>query len=109
MTAKDLHGTEGCTPLLLWGQGEILLQLDGIRPLLACWNNKTDPAQIRLQAYLDDLAAAIGPLPEDRGPLFLHLEVDVGDPKRLVQHHDLENYLYPIIQRLGWHRFCLAT
>lgn len=79
----------------LWQAGSIERQVEGIFPLLASWESRTHPAQIRLREYLDDLIAQLMPLPEDV-PLFLHLDVDVQDPQRLLRHYDLENYLTPL-------------
>ena len=79
----------------LWARGTTERQVDGITPLLASWEKSSHPAQIRLRAYLSATVAALLPLPAD-GPLFLHLDVDVEDPTRLLRHYDLENYLTPL-------------
>ena len=79
----------------LWTAGRIERQVDGISPLLASWEKSSDPAQIRLRSYLETVIPQLLPLPDDL-PLFLHLDVDVGDPKRLLRHYDLENYLTPL-------------
>lgn len=94
----------------LWRAGAIERQIEGITPLLASWESKSDPAQVRLQAYLDSVMARLLPLPAD-GPLFLHLDVDVGDPQKLLRHYDLENYLTPFFGsgRLPSRRFVLAS
>lgn len=91
----------------LWQQGEVSYRLAGISPLLASWNSKIDPAQMRLQAYLVEISSALGVLPSDN--LFLHLEVDVERPERLTRFYDLENYLTPLVYHLGANRFVLAT
>lgn len=95
------------TGLAFWQAGETLVKLTDIKPLLASWDAKTHPSQIRLQAYLDDVQQRIGEVAHDR--LFLHLEVDVEQQQRLEKHHDLENYLTPLVARLGWSKFVLAT
>ena len=79
----------------LWTAGRIERQVEGISPLLASWNKSSDPAQIRLRSYLETVIPQFLPLPDDI-QLFLHLDVDVGDPKRLLRHYDLENYLTPL-------------
>jgi len=84
-------------------------ELEYPEPLLASWNARTDPEQVRLQAYLDRLAASLGDLPTGTAPLFLHMDIDVRDLARLLRHHDLDNYLYPVVQRLGHGRFALAS
>ena len=85
----------------LWKRGEVYCRIDGIKPLLASWERKTHPAQIRLQEYLDELEATIGPLRFRNAPLFLEMDIDVVRPERLLRHHDLENYLTPVVDRLG--------
>ncbi|MCX6050266.1 MAG: hypothetical protein NT075_34645 [Chloroflexi bacterium] len=80
----------------LWRVDKILQIVTDIEPRLASWNKKTDPAQIRLQTYLDNLMARISPLPQSERRLFLHLDVDVQQPVRLLRHYDLENYLTPL-------------
>lgn len=62
---------------------------------------------MRLQAYLDQVQEQLGELPSEQ--LYLNLEVDVGIQKRLEKHHDLENYLTPLVKHLGRQRFVLAT
>jgi hypothetical protein len=96
----------------LWEAGEVLeaVQLDGaLTPLLACWEKKGHPAQIRLQAYLETLAGKLGALPTYGMHLFLHMDIDVGKAERLLTHYDLENYLTPVVYRLGHIQFCLAS
>lgn len=93
--------------LKFWQPGEVLYTVEGIKPLLATWDAKTAPTQIRMQAYLDSVEQQLQGLPDE--PLFLSLEVDVEQEKRLEKHHDLENYLTPLVDRLGRNRFVLAT
>jgi hypothetical protein len=79
----------------LWVAGPIERKVEGISPLLASWEKSSHPAQIRLRSYLEATVAQLLPLP-DSVPLFLHLDVDVGHPERLLHHYDLENYLTPL-------------
>lgn len=92
---------------LLWDHDRVLKEITGLTPRLESWNAKTDPAQVRLLAYLEDVRDRLGALPE--GPLGLHLEVDVEYTSRLTHHYDLENYLTPLVRFLGRDRFHLAT
>src|SRR4051812_40400114 len=48
-----------------------------------------------LQAYLDDLMARLGPLPETSDSLYLPLDVDAETTQKRRQRHDVENYLTP--------------
>lgn len=76
---------------------------------LASWNANADPEQIALQRYLDAIEQELHPLPQT-GELFLHMDVDVEEREHLLHHHDLDNYLYPVVQRLGAHRFrCVSA
>jgi hypothetical protein len=76
---------------------------------LDSWNSKMHPDQIRLRAYLEQLAQALGPLPETTADLFLHMDIDVRKPDRLLRHHDVENYLAPVVRHLGVNRFVLVS
>src|SRR5260370_12343649 len=78
------------------------------KPKLANWNANSDPGQIALQRYLDDIEQELDPLPQASG-LFLHMEIDVKEREHLLHHHDLDNYLYPLVQRLGGPRFRLVS
>lgn len=79
----------------LWKPGRIQCEVAGITPVLASWDRSSHPSQVRLRTYLGEVVATLSPLP-DGVPLFLHLDVDVGDTQRLLRHHDLENYLTPL-------------
>jgi len=79
----------------IYRPGETLCRVDGIEPLLASWEHKEHPSQIRLRCYLDDVCSKVGELPTDRA-LFLELRVDVRDPQKLTRHYDVENYLTPL-------------
>ena len=94
----------------LWKLGPIERQVDGISPLLASWEKNSHPAQIRLRSYVDTTVARLLPLPDEL-PLFLHLDVDVEDPKRLLRHYDLENYLTALFgsRWLPSRRFALVS
>lgn len=85
--------------------GPALRVVQGFTPLLASWERHDHPAQLRMRAYLDQVQDELemGTLPDEG--LYLDLLVDVEHPERLQQHYDLENYLTPIVVRLGWRRF----
>ncbi|HXD09758.1 MAG TPA: hypothetical protein VN653_06815 [Anaerolineales bacterium] len=95
----------------LWEPDTIITTISDIAPQLASWDKSTHPSQIRLQAYLQGVMSKALPLPQDGMPLFLHLEVDVQKPERLLKHHDLENYLTPLFgtKQLNASRFVLVT
>jgi hypothetical protein len=83
-----------------------MLTLD--KPKLASWNANSDPEQIALKRYLDDIEQKLHPLPQVPG-LFLHMVIDVKNPAHLLHHHDLDNYLYPVVYRLGASRFSMVS
>lgn len=91
-------------PWQLWEQGPVIKKIESITPLLASWERKDNPAQVRVQEYLQKLQDQIGTL-EASADLFLHLDVEVQTPERLLHHYDLENYLTPVVQKLGPSRF----
>jgi len=92
----------------LWMTGSTIKRIELAKPLLASWNANTNPEQIALQRYLDDIEQELHPLPQVAG-LFLHMQIDVKEPVHLLHHHDLDNYLYPVVQRLGASRFQLVS
>lgn len=93
----------------LWTHGTILYTLAGLHPVLESWNSKTHPDQIKLQTYLDSLQSALAPILANRTELFLHMEIDVANPRHLLHNHDLENYLTPVVRRLGASHFILVS
>lgn len=73
-----------------------LVRLD-VRPRLASWNANDDPEQLAVQAYLDDVEAAVRPAVTTSAPLYLRTHAVVPD---VLRGHDVENYLTPLAQRL---------
>ena len=93
----------------LWRRGPALAEVSPIRPVLASWDAKTHSSQVRLQEYLLQIKTELGSKLGAGEPLFLHLDVDVEDKRHLLRHHDLENYLTPLVGGLGAHKFVLAS
>jgi hypothetical protein len=78
-----------------------------IPPRLASWDVKTHPSQIRLTEYLDSVESLI----DYRAHSDLALRLTVGLPagnNLLEGGRDLDNYLFPLVQRLGSQRFTSA-
>ncbi len=92
----------------LWAIDSVYKKIKLAKPKLASWNANSDPEQIALQRYFDDIEQELDPLPQASG-LILHMEIDVKEREHLLHHHDLDNYLYPVVQRLGAHRFRLVS
>ena len=88
----------------LWTEGGPVAEITGLKPRLASWNRSDHPDQIRLREYLRDLSVELGPLTAMQ-PLFLKMMIDVEEPGRLERHHDLDNYLTPVVAHLGPRQF----
>lgn len=69
-------------------------------PQLECWNKADDPAQIRLQRYLDDTESLLAPRRAD-GPWALRLDIGLPANRSLLDMGDLDNYLHPLARRLA--------
>jgi hypothetical protein len=95
----------------LFSRDQVLKRVEGFTPLLAQWEKSTHPAQIRLENYINWLIHELTPLPNNTNNLYLHLEVDVKNPERLLHHYDLENYLTPLfgMKRLNPRDFDLVS
>lgn len=85
--------------MIAWRHGSAIKKAEGFSPRLASWDRHDHPSQVRLRGYLSQMTTLLGELPDT--PLTLHLEVDVLDASRLHRHHDLENYLTPLVRHLG--------
>src|SRR4051794_35660722 len=70
------------------------------KPLLASWDSKAHPSQVRLAEYRDQLRAIVGDHIDAAAPDHaLTLRV----PASAVG--DLDNYLTPVVEAFGWQRF----
>lgn len=78
------------------------------RPVLASWDRAESPGQRRLAAFLDSTVAQADPVMAGlSGPLSLLLEIGLTGSD-LEKNKDLDNFLYPLIKRLGPERFRVA-
>ena len=80
-----------------------------IQPRLASWDSASHPAQIRLQAYLDEVEGALGPKLIGHSRYYLSMEIGLPVDIGILRHHDLENYLTPLAHRLRDRAICLAS
>jgi hypothetical protein len=72
-----------------------------LAPRLASLNRTGDPDQLRLEQFLAATAELIVPRIENMpDPLALRLDVALARSVRLLDSHDLDNYLYPLATRL---------
>jgi hypothetical protein len=80
-----------------WRPGTELAILEDFVPLKASWEKSTDPSQVRLRDYRqqvrDSLLTTIG---NDR--LYLDLRVGLAESVNLLDGNDLENYLTPLFE-----------
>ena len=70
-----------------------------VTPRLASWNKADDPDQVRLRAYLDDTEALLSDSRID-GPWALRLDIGLPPGRDLLDMADLDNYAYPLANRL---------
>lgn len=82
-----------------------------VPPRLASWNATGHKDQNELSAALDDAEDLLKPcLTGLVGPLSLRLDVGLSDQVKLLDQHDLDNYLFPLARRLTKDReFVLAS
>jgi hypothetical protein len=80
-------------------------------PRLESWDAKSAPSQARLAAYLDHVDELVRTHLGKRGDVPLALELTVALPPRIgltTGGYDLDNYLYPVVRRLGHRRITSA-
>lgn len=80
-------------------------------PRLESWDAKTAPSQLALGRYLDHVADLTRERLAELGAGALSLELAVALPEGthlLRGGYDLDNFLYPVVRRLGSHRFASA-
>jgi len=72
-------------------------------PQLASWDRAGHPSQIRLAGFLDHVTTVVGPIITAHDHQ-IAVELVVGLPADVpltAEGHDLDNYLFPVAQRLG--------
>jgi hypothetical protein len=74
-----------------------------VKPQLASWERAEHPSQVKLAHFLAHVDAIAGPvLATVRGRVAVELIVGFSDGVSLIDGgHDLDNYLFPVAQRLG--------
>jgi hypothetical protein len=74
-----------------------------VKPQLASWDRAGHPSQVKLARFLAHVDAIARPvLATVSGPVAAELIVGFGDGVSLIDGgHDLDNYLFPVAQRLG--------
>lgn len=80
-----------------------------VAPRLASWMRRDHPDQRRLNEFLDHAESVVrSRLRTLEGPLAIRLDVALSEDVDPLQEHDLDNYLYPLVSRLGAARFVSA-
>jgi hypothetical protein len=74
-----------------------------VKPQLASWDRAGHPSQVKLAHFLAHVEAVAGPvLAAVSGRVAAELIVGLSDGVSLIDGgHDLDNYLFPVAQRLG--------
>ena len=74
-----------------------------VKPQLASWDRAAHPSQVKLARFLAHVDAIAGPvLATVSGRVAAELIVGFSDGASLIDGgHDLDNYLFPVAQRLG--------
>src|SRR5947209_10766138 len=85
----------------IWTHGETLKRIKVSNPRLASWDRHDLPSQKKLREYLNEIRRSLGSLPSGIEHLGLHMNVAVEKPSYLLQQHDLDNYLYPVVKELA--------
>lgn len=70
-----------------------------VKPQLASWDVGSHPGQLKLKAFLAATEELLTPLPT--GPLALRLDVGLDPSVSWLDHHDLDNYLFPVTGHLA--------
>ena len=79
-----------------------------VRPALASWERPSHPDQVKLKRSLEHVTELAQPAMDQDGPLALELFVGLTEGRLLTHDRDLDNYLYPVLNRLGHARFAAA-
>jgi hypothetical protein len=74
-----------------------------VKPQLASWDRAGHPSRVKLARFLAHVDAIAGPvLATAGGRVVAELIVGFSDGVSLIDGgHDLDNYLFPVVQRLG--------
>ncbi len=75
-----------------------------LTPRLASWDKASHPSQVRLAAFLDHAESRAHQLPALRDAFSLDLDVVLPPGVDVFESGDLDNYIYPLAQRLGGDR-----
>jgi hypothetical protein len=77
-----------------------------VQPRRTPWDAAGDPAKVRISAFLDAAEEAATQMNAPRlagtpGPLALCLDIGLPPAAALLEHHDLDDYLFPVTGHLS--------
>jgi hypothetical protein len=113
LRARNLLGVSaGChqmrtrttmTPMAMVYRRPAGVTRQSVKPQLASWDRAGHPSQVKLARFLAHVDAIAGPvLATVSGRVAAELIVGFSDSVSLIDGgHDLDNYLFPVAQRLG--------
>ncbi|MFI0366489.1 hypothetical protein ACH35V_01335 [Actinomadura sp. 1N219] len=74
----------------------------GVRPQLASWDAAGSSSQVRLEEFLSEAVKVCDPqFGRLAGLAALRLDVGLPETTPLLDQHDLDNYLFPLVTRLS--------
>jgi len=77
-----------------------------VEPVLASWDGAQTRSQVRLAQFLGHAASAAAPMMAATSSLAIELAVGLPPEVPLTSSgRDIDNYLYPLVKRLGVTRF----
>jgi hypothetical protein len=77
-----------------------------VAPVLASWNRSDHADQIKLRDFLVHVEMLLAKTPPTASNAALSLSVGLPETKPLISGgNDLDNYLFPLVARLGSGRF----
>jgi hypothetical protein len=97
------YGHTTMTPMAMVYRRPVGVMRQSVKPQLASWDRAGHPSQVKLVHFLAHVDAITGPvLATVRGWVAVKLIVGLSDGVSLIDGgHDLDNYLFPVAQRLG--------
>jgi hypothetical protein len=91
------------TPMAMVYRRPVGVMRQSVKPQLASWERAAHPSQVKLNRFLGHVDVIAGPvLAAASGRVAVELIVGFSDGVSLIDgDHDLDNYLFPVAQRLG--------
>ena len=88
-------------PPVFYARPEGVVSTLGVEPALASWDKAGSPGQARSAAFIAEVHTVIAEqLSATSDPLALRLDIGLPPDVPLLAHHDLDNYLFPLIPKI---------